>query len=55
MRKKTVTELLSEFKKEHPLYDELKFEGQGGIPEACSDGLHGSNGRRRSLYRKCIR
>lgn len=34
MRKKTVTELLSEFKKEHPLYDELKFEGQGGIPEA---------------------
>lgn len=33
MRKKTVTELLAEFKKRHPLYDELKFEGQGGIPE----------------------
>lgn len=34
MRKKTVTELLAEFKKRHPLYDELKFEGLGGIPEA---------------------
>ena len=34
MRKKTVTELLAEFKKEHPLYDKLRFEGQGGIPEA---------------------
>ena len=33
MGKKSVSTLLDEFKGQHPIYNEIRFEGQGGVPE----------------------